>query len=120
MVYIVQDSDKHNYRCYCVSVAGKVTTNEELEDMLESGNPSIFISDVRLHSRVLITLGSGLCMTIILCLVLSRSLATSYLLCRMYCWYKADDKFYVNTCTSIISSRICGSKPDVSHYHSVS
>lgn len=26
--------------------AGRVTTNEELEDMLESGNPSIFTSDV--------------------------------------------------------------------------
>lgn len=29
-------------------LAGRVTTNEELEDMLESGNPSIFISDVSL------------------------------------------------------------------------
>lgn len=27
-------------------LAGRVTTNEELEDMLESGNPSIFTSDV--------------------------------------------------------------------------
>ena len=28
-------------------LAGKVTTDEELEDMLESGNPAIFTSDVR-------------------------------------------------------------------------
>lgn len=34
---------------FCLSfivLAGRVTTNEELEDMLESGNPSIFTSDV--------------------------------------------------------------------------
>lgn len=30
-----------------IVLAGRVTTNEELEDMLESGNPSIFTSDVR-------------------------------------------------------------------------
>lgn len=36
-------------------VAGRVTTNEELEEMLESGNPSIFTSDVCLliHTCVL-------------------------------------------------------------------
>ena len=33
---------------YIIS-AGRVTTNEELEDMLECGNPSIFTSDVRSH-----------------------------------------------------------------------
>lgn len=31
-----------------IILAGRVTTNEELEDMLESGNPSIFTSDVSL------------------------------------------------------------------------
>lgn len=30
-----------------IVLAGRVTTNEELEDMLESGNPSLFTSDVR-------------------------------------------------------------------------
>lgn len=35
--------------CVCVFfTAGKMTTNEELEEMLESGNPSIFTSDVSL------------------------------------------------------------------------
>jgi len=29
-------------------VAGRITTNEELEEMLETGNPSIFTSDVSL------------------------------------------------------------------------
>lgn len=29
-----------------IALAGRLTTNEELEDMLESGNPSIFTSDV--------------------------------------------------------------------------
>lgn len=29
-----------------IILAGRVTTNEELENMLESGNPSIFTSDV--------------------------------------------------------------------------
>ena len=33
---------------YIIS-AGRVTTNEELEEMLECGNPSIFASDVRTH-----------------------------------------------------------------------
>lgn len=32
---------------FVIVLAGRVTTNEELEDMLESGNPSIFTSDVR-------------------------------------------------------------------------
>ncbi|KAI4891675.1 hypothetical protein NFI96_017566 [Prochilodus magdalenae] len=32
--------------------AGKLTTNEELEDMLESGNPSIFTSDIISDSQI--------------------------------------------------------------------
>lgn len=35
------------FLCGFLIAAGRVTTNEELEDMLESGNPSIFTSDVR-------------------------------------------------------------------------
>lgn len=35
------------FLCVFLTAAGRVTTNEELEDMLESGNPSIFTSDVR-------------------------------------------------------------------------
>lgn len=44
------DDDDSLIILICVFVivsAGRVTTNEELEDMLESGNPSIFTSDVR-------------------------------------------------------------------------
>lgn len=33
-------------------LAGKTTTDEELEEMLESGNPSIFTSDVCISSPV--------------------------------------------------------------------
>ncbi|XP_012684123.1 syntaxin-2 [Clupea harengus] len=35
-----------------LEITGKVTTNEELEDMLESGNPSIFISDIISDSQI--------------------------------------------------------------------
>lgn len=33
-------------------LAGKTTTDDELEEMLESGNPSIFTSDVSTHGFV--------------------------------------------------------------------
>lgn len=33
-------------------LAGKTTTDDELEEMLESGNPSIFTSDVSAHGFV--------------------------------------------------------------------
>ena len=36
----------YNYCLLFNVLAGRVTTNEELEDMLETGNPSIFTSDV--------------------------------------------------------------------------
>ncbi|XP_060787259.1 syntaxin-1A isoform X2 [Neoarius graeffei] len=35
-----------------LEITGKRTTNEELEDMLESGNPSIFTSDIILDSQI--------------------------------------------------------------------
>lgn len=35
-----------NHSLPFIVLAGRVTTNEELENMLESGNPSIFTSDV--------------------------------------------------------------------------
>lgn len=34
-------------------LAGKTTTDEELEEMLESGNPSIFTSDVCISGPVM-------------------------------------------------------------------
>lgn len=37
-------------------LAGKTTTDEELEEMLESGNPSIFTSDVCISSPVYVSL----------------------------------------------------------------
>ncbi|XP_058246723.1 syntaxin-2 isoform X1 [Hemibagrus wyckioides] len=35
-----------------LEITGRRTTNEELEDMLESGNPSIFTSDIILDSQI--------------------------------------------------------------------
>ncbi|KAL2092411.1 hypothetical protein ACEWY4_012209 [Coilia grayii] len=35
-----------------LEITGRVTTNEELEDMLESGNPSIFTSDIISDSQI--------------------------------------------------------------------
>ncbi|XP_037536508.1 syntaxin-2 [Nematolebias whitei] len=35
-----------------LEITGRVTTNEELEDMLESGNPSIFASDIISDSQI--------------------------------------------------------------------
>uniref|UniRef100_A0A4W4DMR0 t-SNARE coiled-coil homology domain-containing protein n=1 Tax=Electrophorus electricus TaxID=8005 RepID=A0A4W4DMR0_ELEEL len=35
-----------------LEITGKLTTNEELEDMLESGNPSIFTSDIISDSQI--------------------------------------------------------------------
>ncbi|CAL8343209.1 unnamed protein product [Lota lota] len=35
-----------------LEITGRVTTNEELEDMLECGNPSIFTSDIILDSQI--------------------------------------------------------------------
>ncbi|KAJ0068025.1 hypothetical protein NL108_015092, partial [Boleophthalmus pectinirostris] len=35
-----------------LEITGRVTTNEELEDMLESGNPTIFTSDIIMDSQI--------------------------------------------------------------------
>lgn len=35
-----------------LEITGRMTTNEELEEMLESGNPSIFTSDIILDSQI--------------------------------------------------------------------
>ncbi|XP_059193956.1 syntaxin-2 isoform X2 [Centropristis striata] len=35
-----------------LEITGRLTTNEELEDMLESGNPSIFTSDIISDSQI--------------------------------------------------------------------
>lgn len=35
-----------------LEITGRLTTNEELEDMLESGNPAIFTSDIILDSQI--------------------------------------------------------------------
>lgn len=48
-----------------IILAGRVTTNEELEDMLESGNPSIFTSDV----------------------------SFLMLYCAVYCWYRVKSYY---------------------------
>uniref|UniRef100_A0A8C6UYD8 Syntaxin 2 n=1 Tax=Neogobius melanostomus TaxID=47308 RepID=A0A8C6UYD8_9GOBI len=35
-----------------LEITGRVTTNEELEDMLESGNPALFTSDIIMDSQI--------------------------------------------------------------------
>lgn len=40
------------YCCFFI-LAGKTTTDEELEEMLESGNPAIFTSDVCISGPVI-------------------------------------------------------------------
>lgn len=37
------------YGCVCAVLAGRNTTNEELESMLESDNPAIFTSGVSIQ-----------------------------------------------------------------------
>jgi hypothetical protein len=46
--------------CYCSTfVAGRSTTNDELEDMLESGNPAIFTQGVGDFNYSFIKIGSS-------------------------------------------------------------
>lgn len=47
------------WRTVVFILAGKTTTDEELEEMLESGNPSIFTSDVCISGPVMSLSYSG-------------------------------------------------------------
>uniref|UniRef100_A0A8C4R5C2 Syntaxin 2 n=1 Tax=Eptatretus burgeri TaxID=7764 RepID=A0A8C4R5C2_EPTBU len=53
------NSTQTDYRERCknriqrqLEITGKTTTNEELEDMLESGNPAIFTSGIQMDSKI--------------------------------------------------------------------